>query len=165
MRIIKLGIISIVFFAILITGFSLFFPANIRISKAVDMNASKDSVMLQIANVENWSNWFPGADSIELITENGKTKGIRTITKQALVVNNVTDSTVLAITINPGFKNGESGWNFFQSSVPNTITIQWYMDFHLNWYPWEKFSSLLLEKRYGPIMEIGLANLKKFIEK
>jgi hypothetical protein len=39
------------------------------------------------------------------------------------------------------------------------------MDFRLRWYPWEKFSSLLLEKRYGPMLENGLDNLKKLMEK
>ena len=165
MRIIKLGIISIVVFSFIITGFSLFFPSNIRISKAVDINASKDSVLLQISNVDNWKYWFPGADSAEQIIEKGEIKGISTINKQQLIINEVTDSTVLAITKNPGLKDGESGWNFFPTSVPNTITVQWYMDFHLHWYPWEKFSSLLLEKRYGPMMEIGLGNLKKLMEK
>ena len=165
MRIIKLGIISIIFFALLITGFSLFFPSNIRISKAIDINASKDTVLLQISNVENWKHWFPGVDSAELIIENGKVKGISTINKQQLIINEITDSTVLAVTKTSGLKDGESGWIFFSSSVPNTITVQWYMDFHLHWYPWEKFSSLLLEKRYGPMMEIGLGNLKKLMEK
>ncbi len=165
MRIIKLGIISIIFFSFLITGFSLFFPSNIRISKAIDINASKDSVLLQISNVNNWKNWFPGADSAELIIENGKVKGISTINKQQLIINEITDSTVLAVTKTTGLKDGESGWIFISTSVPNTITVQWYMDFHLHWYPWEKFSSLLLEKRYGPMMEIGLSHLKKLIEK
>lgn len=164
-RVIKLGIISIIFFAILITGFSLFFPRHVRISKAIDINASKDSVMLQIRNAENWKNWFPGADSAELITLNGIIKGIKTKSGQQLTLRSISDSTVLASTINPGFKDGESGWNFFPASTPNSITIQWYMDFHLHWYPWEKFSSLLLEKRYGPLLEIGLGNLKKLSEK
>ncbi len=165
MRVIKLGLISIVVFALLITGFSLFFPSNIRISKAIDINASKDSIMFQISNIENWKNWFPGADSAELIMKDGEIKGIRTLNKQQLIVNEITDSTVLAISKNPGFKDGKSGWNFIPAAVPNTITIQWYMDFHLHWYPWEKFSSLLLEKRYGPLLEIGLSNLKKLLEK
>lgn len=164
-RIIKLGIISIIVFAILITGFSLFFPSNIRISKAIDINASKDTVLLQISNADNWKNWFPGADSAELIIEEGRTKGISTNNGQQLAIHKITDSTVLAITKKTGSKDGESGWNFFPTSVPNTITVQWYMDFHLHWYPWEKFSSLLLEKRYGPMMETGLDNLKKLIEK
>jgi hypothetical protein len=38
------------------------------------------------------------------------------------------------------------------------------MDFHLRWYPWEKFASLLLEKSYGPRMEQGLATLKRLVE-
>ncbi len=164
MRIIKLGLISIVFFAFLITGFSLFFPSHVRISKAIDINSSKDTAMLQVSNVENWKNWFPGADSVELLRINAKIKGISITNKQELIIDSITDSTVLASTKNPGFKDGESGWNFISSALPNTVTIQWYMDFHLHWYPWEKFSSLLLEKRYGPMMEIGLSNLKKSLE-
>ncbi|MEO5948528.1 MAG: SRPBCC family protein [Chitinophagaceae bacterium] len=165
MRIIKLGIINIIVFAFLITGFSLFFPSNIRISKAIDINASKDTVLLQISNVENWKHWFPDADSAELIVEDGKMKGISTINRQQLIIHEITDSTVRAVTKTPSLKDGESGWNFIRNYEPNTITVQWYMDFHLHWYPWEKFSSLLLEKRYGPLMEIGLGNLKKLIEK
>jgi hypothetical protein len=38
------------------------------------------------------------------------------------------------------------------------------MDFHLRWYPWEKFGSLLLEKSYGTKMEMGLMSLKKLAE-
>lgn len=165
MRIIKLGLISIVVFALLITGFSLFFPSNIRISKAIDINASKDSVLLQISKVENWKNWFPGADSTALMIQEGKIIGITTKANQELIIDKISDTTVLVVTKNPGAKDGESGWNFIPASIPNTITIQWYMDFHLHWYPWEKFSSLLLEKRYGPMLEIGLARLKRFMEK
>ena len=165
MRIIKLGLISVVFFALLISGFSLFFPSNVRISKAVDINASIDSVMIQVSNVENWKHWFPGVDSAEFIIKEEKIIGLRTSNKQQLIIQEITDSTVIAVTKNPGFKDGESGWNFFPSSAPNTVTIQWYMDFHLRWYPWEKFSSLLLEKRYGPMMEQGLDQLKRLLEK
>ena len=100
-----------------------------------------------------------------MIIKNGEPKGIKTNAGQELLISSNTHSTVLAITKSPAFKNGESGWNFIPTSIPNTITIQWYMDFHLHWYPWEKFSSLLLEKRYGPMLEIGLANLKKVMEK
>jgi hypothetical protein len=38
------------------------------------------------------------------------------------------------------------------------------MDFHLGWLPWNKFSGLLLEKRYGPRMEQGLTKLKSLLE-
>ena len=47
----------------------------------------------------------------------------------------------------------------------DSLTLQWYMDFHLHWYPWEKFSSLMLEKQFGPDMESGLENLKSLLER
>jgi hypothetical protein len=43
--------------------------------------------------------------------------------------------------------------------------VQWYFDFHLRWYPWEKFSSIVFDKQLGPPMEKSLDNLKKLLEK
>lgn len=164
MQVIKLGLISLVVFALMITGISLFFPSHVRISKAIDINGNRDSVWSQINDPANWRNWYPGADSLSPFIKDGKIKGIGTDSLQALMITTVTDSTVLAANVGPLSKKGETGWNIYKSGTPNTHTIQMYMDFHLRWYPWEKFSSLLLEKRYGPVMEQGLTNLKKLIE-
>lgn len=165
MRIIKLILISAVVFALMITGFSLFFPSHVRISKAIDINTPKDSVMKQVADPVNWKKWYPGADTADFLVIEGKIKGITTGDKQALMINSITDSSVVAINVGPASKKGETGWNIFTTSLPNTVTLQSYMDFHLRWYPWEKFSSLLLEKRYGPVLEKSLENLKAVLEK
>ena len=69
MRIIKLGIISIIVFAFLITGISLFFPSHVRISKAVDIETNKDSLRAQLTDLSNWKNWYPGADTMLLISD------------------------------------------------------------------------------------------------
>jgi len=140
-KIIKLGFISILAFAILITIFSLFIPSYIRISKATDITADKEQIMDQIKDTANWKNWYPWADSVQVKSE------ISDITDSSLVINRKGRS--------------ESGFIFHNSGLAGTTTVQWYMDVHLRWYPWEKFSSLLLEKRYGPLMEKGLENLKK----
>ncbi len=165
MRIIKLGIISLIVFFLIITGFSLFIPSHIRISKAIDINANKDSVVGQLNNPVNWKKWYPGADTLDLLFIEGKVKGIVTGYLQGLIIINISDSSVSMINAGPNSKKGESGWNIFDGDKPNTVTVQWYMDFHLRWYPWEKFSSLLLEKRYGPMMEQGLDKLKSLLEK
>lgn len=120
--------------------------------------------MAQINDAVKWKKWFPGADSAEFLFIDGKIKGIETGDMKALMITRITDSTVLAENIGPGSKKGETGWNFISSGNPNSITVQWYMDFYLKWYPWEKFASLLLEKSYGPNMEQGLTNLKKLAE-
>lgn len=165
MGVIKLGFISLVVFALLITGFSLFIPSHIRISKATDINAGRDSVLNQLNNPVNWKQWYPGADTASFYRESGEIKGISTGNQQALVVTGANDSTITTAMLGPGSKNGESGWSIYEGRTPNTVTVQWYMDIHLRWYPWEKFSSLLLEKRYGPMMEQGLDKLKALLEK
>ena len=165
MRIIKLGFISIIFFSILITGISLFFPSRVRISKAIDIAASKDAVMSRIGDATQWKNWYPGADTSAYFIVAGKIKGITTGNKQALVITEINDSAVLTRNAGNNSKKGESGWNIFPGRNPNSVTVQGYMDFHLRWYPWEKFSSLMLEKRYGPLLEQGLERLKALLEK
>lgn len=165
MRIIKLGIISIIFFAFFLTGISLFFPSHIRISKAIDIKTEKDSILSLITNAENWKKWYPGADTADLAITDGQIKGSGTSEMQGLKITDVTDSSVRIENTGSKSKKGVMQLNIFPSAVPNTLTIQWYRDFHLRWYPWEKFSGLLLEKRYGPVLEKGLENLKRILEK
>jgi hypothetical protein len=165
MKVIRLLIISAVVFALMITGISLFFPSRVRISKAIDINATRDSVISQVADPVKWKNWYPGTDTSDYLYLEGEIRGYTTGEMQGLMIKTVTDSSVLAENIGKNSKKGGQGWIIYNSSVPNTVTIQWYMDIYLNWYPWEKFSSLLLEKRYGPILEKGLENLKWQFEK
>ena len=116
---------------------------------------------MRIQNPAQWKNWYPGADSASLIYENGKITGIATGSNKGLQLESISDSLIIAANAD---KKMSMGWQIFPAAAPNTTTIQWYMNFKLRWYPWEKFSSLLLEKRYGPLMEKGLSNLKKLVE-
>lgn len=159
MRLLKLFLLSIVFFFLLITGISLFFPSHIRISKAVDINGSRDSVLQHISQPANWKYWYPGADTLPLYEADGVVKGIRMPGNQVLMITGFNDSTVTAANSTSEKERAGMGWNLMQTGK-HIVTVQWYMDFKLHWYPWEKFSSLLLEKRYGPVMEQGLAKLK-----
>ncbi|MBK8953439.1 MAG: hypothetical protein IPM85_15440 [Chitinophagaceae bacterium] len=143
MKIIKLGFISILAFAVVITLFSLLIPSHIRISKATDINAVREVIMVQVKDSANWKNWYPGADTVKVES----------------AISAVTDSSVVINTKG----RSESGFILYNPGIPGITTVQWYMDVHLRWYPWEKFSSLLLEKRYGPLMEQGLDKLKKYV--
>ena len=162
---IKLVVLSIIFIFLLMTGISLFIPSHIRISKAIDIRAPKDAVFQQISNPANWKAWYPGADRAGLYRENDSIKGIMTDAQHALMIRSLTDSTVF--TSNPGSGSGQtaSGWNIYEIPGTDRITVQWFMDFQLRWYPWEKFSGLMFETRYGPSMEQGLSKLKSTLEK
>src|SRR5687768_5966173 len=131
MRVIKLGIISVIAFAVLITLFSLLFPSNIRISKAIDIHAQKDSIRSLLSQVDNWNKWYPGADTMSLIHLNGKQALENKRTGNLIFIKNVTDSTVVTEYSGKSLMNSTSGWNIISSQMPHTYTVQWYMDIHL----------------------------------
>ncbi|HMK26667.1 MAG TPA: hypothetical protein VK483_11625 [Chitinophagaceae bacterium] len=176
MRVIKLGIISVIVFSILITGISLFFPSHVRISKAINIYAKKDSVLAEVKDARRWKKWYPGfeltADSS--FSADGVMIDYTDPLKATYIIINRPKSdgdSVIAATVNKGQLGNDITWNCISYPDSNMnertelVTLQWYMDFHLRWYPWEKFSSLLLEKRYGAMMEQGLTRLKARLEK
>lgn len=165
MRVVKLGIISLVAFAFLITGISFLFPSHVRISKATDVRAGKYDVISQLTNHPLRHTWYNDADSTTVFGKNGKPKLVVNVDNPS---NNAADMTVNIVVEGASFPDAKvksAGWAVIPAGIPNTVTIQWYMDFRLRWYPWEKFSSLLLEKRYGPVLEKGLEKLKAALEK
>jgi hypothetical protein len=166
-KLVKLALISILFFALLITGISFFFPSHVRISKAVNIAAGRDSILAQVNDIRQWRNWYPGFDTLSLLELDTK-EDILLSAKGAgltMVIRAGSDTAVTAEFISPPKKPVQTGWRTINYAHTDSTTLQWYMDFHLRWYPWEKFSSLLLEKNYGPLMEKGLENLKAVVEK
>jgi hypothetical protein len=162
MKLIKLAIISIVLLFLLVTAVSLLFPSHVRISRATDISASKDSAMVMLRNPLNWKYWFPGADTLAVVFLNGKPIGLKLADGKELKISSGTDSSTNAQIDGASFYG--TGWNCISDGTADHITVQWYMDFQLKWYPWEKFSSLLLESRYGYQMEQGLQKLKAKLE-
>lgn len=149
MRIIKLGIISFVFIFILITLISLMFPSQIRISRATNLPNQRDSIFALLKNEPLWHPaYLDSATSVQM----------RQLKKTVVAQ---TDSTLIYTLQQSERKKVTSGWQLYGTPASDSLTLQWYMDFRLSWYPWEKFSSLFYEKTYGAMMERGLNNLKK----
>jgi hypothetical protein len=169
MRIIKLGLISFVLFVVLVTGISLLFPSHIRISKAINIKADKAAVMAEIKEPSNWHKWYPGLDSAKLFYEMGQVKGVIVDNRDSahptlLKIQSIKNDEVTAKFIPRSLRPVDHGWKTLGDANADSITLQWYMDFHLRWYPWEKFSSLLLEKSQGTRMEEGLTRLKAVVQ-
>jgi hypothetical protein len=162
-RIIKLGLISIVILSIVVTVISLFIPSHVRVSRAIDINSSPEIVMSKIKSPLNWREWYPGADTMNKVVIKGQLKGLMLDESNILVITGITDSTVSALFAGPRSKNVTTTWRLIASNN-FSVTVQWYIDFHLHWYPWEKFSSLVFDKVYGPRLEKGLEKLKAISE-
>ncbi|MBC7948188.1 MAG: SRPBCC family protein [Chitinophagaceae bacterium] len=169
MRAIKLAALSLVILFIIITGISLFIPSNIRISRAINIKADKEAVMSAIRDPTRWKTWHPGMENAPLLYVNGKPGGVildstsmeRPVT---IIITKETPDQVTAEFNPKKLRPVTNVWQALSYSSNDSITIQWYMHFNLRWYPWEKFSSLLLEKSHGTRMEEGLGRLKKLFK-
>ena len=149
MRIIKLGLISFGFLFLLITLISLLFPSQIRLSRATNLPNDKAQIF---AVLQNEKAWHPA------YTDSASRKAMAAMKRTMLAQ---TDSTLIVQLQQEGRKPVISGYELHGTPQSDSLTLQWYMDFRLSWYPWEKFSSLFYEKTYGVMMEKGLANIKQ----
>lgn len=144
MRIVKLGTISIVVFGLLLLLFSLLFPSHVRISRAINISAPKQEVYTKIESPATWKEWNELAYGKIDVHIDSK------------------DPSLITSTWKYNDKAVESGFRFEESA--NITVVQWYFDFRLRWYPWEKFGSITFDKQFGPVMERSLNNLKKLVE-
>jgi hypothetical protein len=154
-RLIKLALISIVFLFLVVTAISLLIPSHIRISKAINIHAEKDSIFVLISDTAKWKQWHPA------FIPNDSTPKFPSI---QIVQKFQNDSEIVMHLQQAGKPEVINGWKIYQHTDVDSLTLQWYMDFHLKWYPWKKFASLFYENTYGVMMEQGLDNIKSKVQ-
>lgn len=161
MRILKLILISIVVFGGLIMAFSLLFPPSVRISRAINIGVSKEKVQHDLSNLAKWRYWNKMTNNEELTNEKFSDSSFSSDQMKISLVSASQNSVITRWNRHQN-ESINSGFNLI-SSADSTI-VQWYFDFQLNWYPWEKFGSIIFDKQLGPPMESSLSNFKKFME-
>lgn len=160
MKFIKLFIISVVVLFLLITAFSSLLPSKIRISRAINVSAPVDSVMEKVSNMKEWELWNEYVKAFS--SSNNYPDSI--YSKELVITIIKTDTG--AVHTNWRQQNGKSFpgvFNFLGNA--SQTTVQWYFEFNIKWYPWEKFGSIIYDKELGPQMEKSLHNLKDLLEK
>ncbi len=169
MKIFRLLFFSALFLFLLVTGISLFIPSEVRISRATNISTTTEQIWKEVDDMRTWKDWNPffsdvAKDSIQYPdSANGKATAMEvsgTIVKWKAVK---ADERI-AIMQKGKQKSLTNGWKIITHSGSDSTTLQWYMDFNLHWYPWEKFASLMFERSYGIRIEQGLNNLKKTVQ-
>jgi hypothetical protein len=155
-RLIKLALLSIVFLFVVVTAISLLIPSHIRISKAINIYSHRDSVLSLINDTTKWKQWHPA------FIQNDSTPKFPAIHITHKIES---DSEIVMYLQQQGKPEVVNGWKIYQNNPTDSLTLQWYMDFHLKWYPWQKFGSMLYENTYGNMMQQGLTNIKEIIQK
>lgn len=169
MKGIKLAVISFVFLFTVVWLISLLIPSRVRISRAINIHASQDSIIGMIKNPLRWKEWYPGLDSAKPLYIDGKMRGMIMNDKDPkqpvyLQLEKESADEVTAQFVGGRIRPVTNTWKTISYQHSDSLTLQWYMDFQLRWYPWEKFASLLLEKSYGPPMQKGLSTIKKNVQ-
>lgn len=148
MRLLKLLGISVVFFFLLLLIFTSLMPSRVRISRAVDIQASGLKVLPYLQNESNWSKWNRWFQD-----------STRKMTTEPILSNDTLVSTAW-LTENRRFVS-----NYALYEIRKGITtVQWYFDIDLAWYPWEKLGSIVYDNQMGPVMEESLGKLKHLVE-
>ncbi|MHA4807703.1 SRPBCC family protein [Flavitalea flava] len=168
MRFIKLIVVSAVVLFGLLTAISLLFPSHLRVSRAINVAASRQRVYGAVNDLKTWDQWNQFIRTIPLtgrsFTDPSSGKGATLRSDQLLVTisESSPDSVIMDWQQIRG-KRFTGGFNLLQLSS-DSLTVQWWFDFHFRWYPWEKMGSLVYDKKLGPIMEESLSGLKQFVE-
>jgi len=161
MRLIKLALISAVLLFMVVLGISLLIPSEVRISRAINISADKDSIMTVLADLRQWRHWNVLVNDSSVTNPQYDYKVFHSDQLQIEMWSAKAD-TLQSLWRQQNGKEIVSGFTFHTQN--NVTVVQWYFDFHLRWYPWEKFSSIIFDKQLGPPMERSLNNLKEMVE-
>lgn len=151
---------------------SLLLPSHVTVAKSVDINATRDKVMNQIINFEQWKNWYPAFKDEEItVIKNSPNQNIlSSVTlkdKNRKSVNlNLIDTNQNAINIAVE-SSSSTKVNYQFILIPKTnnqIQLTWNVNVSLGWLPWKKIEGILMDKFSGPQYETALENLKKSAE-
>ncbi len=163
MRLVKLGLISLLGLFLVIFLLSLLIPSSMRVSRAITINAPADTVLNYLNDMREWPRWNALLKNKELT----EVQSERDLFSSAEMKIRIIARDTLGLIQSQWERNNQapilSGIN--TTSVANATIVQWYFDFRVKWYPWEKFGSIVFDKELGPLMEISLDQLKKIAEK
>lgn len=160
MRIVKLGLISIIIFGIFIFLFSLLFPSEVRISRAINITAPPQKVIAKLSDIKQWRHWNEMTNNPAL--EDGKYSDSIFSSRKMDVRLVSSANNIIKTEWRWGKRLLHSGHSVLQSQ--DSTILQWYFDIKLAWYPWEKFGSIVFDKQLGPSMEKSLTNFKNYVE-
>ncbi len=169
MKIVRLLVLSVVILFLIITAISLLIPSHVRISRATNIHAGSDLVWSKIDDMQRWKQWnpffmeVPPSEIKYSDVKDGEPSTMK-VDKNVIYLKEKKQDERIFVMETKGNKKVMNGFKIISNSVSDSSTLQWYIDFNLRWYPWEKFASLLFEKSYGARIEEGLRNLKKTLE-
>jgi hypothetical protein len=170
MKFIKFAILSLVVLFLVLTALSLLFPANLRVSRVINVAAPKDKVFDAVSDFRTWKQWNSFLQGNTLTNVHFSSppggKGALLSANELTIRETAADSDGILLHWNlKGGKEVDGGFRFGAlSPSTDSLTVLWYFDLHFRWYPWEKLGVFVYDRKLGPVMEESLTGLKQFVE-
>lgn len=167
MKLIKLGLISLVVLFIVATLIGLMLPSTVVVSRATDIQRGPDSIHVLLADLSRWSEWIEGvkANGYTVLTPASTGKGAQSrVNGNTITLTGITPTAVTSTWKGGNGFNQEAVLELLSDSAHTVTTVHWSFTQHIKWYPWERLGSIMNDKILGPVMEKSLDNLKKMAE-
>lgn len=153
-------LISVIVLGLILVAFSSLLPSGVRISRAIDIMATGKNVGTLLKNLKQWEQWNEYTKALPYKYAADDSIGSKELTVLLIKMDNTSVITKWRQ------QNGKSFAGVFNIIDHGSVTtVQWYFEFSIKWYPWEKFGSIVYDKQLGPQMEQSLLNLKQLLEK
>src|SRR5436190_2126417 len=168
MRFIKLAVISVIILFLLVTAIGLLFPETAKVTRVKDIAAPYDTVYHYLNDVKYWKLWMYGADTNIITFLSARTAGTGTVAKIGTGEVTITSTSADSIYMIWKSQRGNiqnSAFVLHSSATQNNVTVQWFFEEKINWYPWERFGAMANDKILGPVMEQSLDKLKRLLQK
>ena len=169
MRFVKFGILGLVALFAVLTALSLLLPSTFRVSRVVNVAASqRPEVYSAVSDLQAWKKWndFVYGASLTNVRFSSPASGAGAYMQsdQLRIDEDQADST--GVLLHWDLVNGKhfAGGFQFLSVNPDSLTIQWWFEFHFRWYPWERLAVFVYDRKLGPVMEESLGTLRRFVE-
>ena len=162
----KLIIGSILVFSLVILFLFALFPSDISVSRVIQINRPRTEVFKKINDLQEWKNWN---ELLEAPRERGVVESHSNKTDSAYIRMDGLSVRIEKSGQGTIITRWEQGSKFFMSNFNLTESngqtiMEWKLNFHVHWYPWEKLASMFYDKQLGPVMEKSLLNLRNELE-
>lgn len=157
MKLIKLGIISVIVFSLLIWGITLLFPGTTVISRVRNLPGSSQKLQQGLAqNAYPYHTWLvPDSGGFDV-----RTADIPFYNDDLYNLEPQPNADTLFLSIRQGDKPPLQGGIGFYQLRPDSVTTQLFFVFQTPWYkPWEKMRMMMVDRQYGPQMDSALSRL------
>lgn len=159
-----------------ITIIGLFIPSSVKVSRGIIIDADSTKVFEQLSDVKNWAQWMPWitADGGALVqlspatNQSGsyfKWKGLQLKGSGTITLTNISQQLIKLKYELKDMNDSEGGFRITPLATNKKQTeVQWFMEYPLKWYPWERFYGIFFNSIMEPAFDKGLESFRSYVE-